>query len=196
MNKELEPSIRSQIDYWPHPITADNRHVVFGKVGQTLEEIMSGKLPHGVDAFAVVNGVRYERRDWKHILIRQDDVVQIRATMHGGGGGGNSNPLRVILSIAVIVAAPFAAGALAPTLGITAGTIGFGVLQAGIAFAGLLAINSIFPPRYPELPSNRDGSAQPPRQFSLSGGANRARPNEPIAMCLALIGCFPIWWQR
>ena len=185
MNKELQVA---ELDFWPHPLTAENRQVVVAIPGQNLAEIMQDKLPYGVSAYAIVNGVRYPIERWETIVVQETDIVQVRCVMQGGGGGGGSNPLRTILSIAVIVAAPFAAGALAPALGIGAGTIGFGVLQAGIAFAGLLIINSIFPPRFPELPSSgpssREGTAQPPRQFSLSGGENRARPNEPLIMLL------------
>ena len=110
--------------------------------------------------------------------------------MHGGGGGNSSNPLQILLSVAVIVGAPFLAGALAPTLGIAAGSIGFGVLQAGIAFAGLLIVNSIFPPRLPDV-SRGDAAGQPPQQYSLSGGANRARPNEPVICLLGVHRIFP-----
>ena len=51
----------------------------------------------------------------------------------GGGGGGKI--LRTVLTIAVMVAAPYAGAALAGTLGVTS-AIGTSLLTAGIALAG------------------------------------------------------------
>ena len=68
MNKENDKNQLIELDYWPHPITSEERCVVVGCPGQNLAEIMKGKLPHGVDAYAIVNGVRYPIEEWEHIL--------------------------------------------------------------------------------------------------------------------------------
>ena len=176
------------IDYWPHPITSEDRCEVYAAEGQTLEEVFEGRIPPGTDAHAVVNGALVAQSEWHSVVLRRDDVVQVRVRV-GRGGGGGSNPIAVILSIAVIVAAPYLAAALAPALGI-ATTAGIALLSAGIQFAGLLIVNALFPPRLPDPPS-LEGQGQPPPQYSLSGGSNRLRRHEPLLMLLGAHRMYP-----
>ncbi len=146
---------------------------------------MVGWIPPGMDAHAVVNGALVAQSEWGGVVLHRDDVVQIRVRVHGGGGG--SNPIAVILSLAIIIAAPYLAAALGPALGITS-SIGLQLLGAGIAAAGLLVVNTLFPPRLPDPPQS---IGQPAPQYSLSGGANRARPHEPLLMLLGSHRMYP-----
>ena len=73
----------------------------------------------------LVNGQPLLRRDWAIRPLAAHDVVVLVGLPGGGGGGGGSNPLRVVLSIAVMVLAPYAA----------AGLMGYGMTAAGIAAA-------------------------------------------------------------
>jgi len=176
------------IDLLPHPITTEGRKVVMADPGMTIRDVMDRHMSYGMDAIVIHNGIRVERERWDVIRLREGDILNARVIPHGGGDGG-SNPLAVILSIAVIVGAPFLAGALAGPLGIT-GAAGFGLLTAGIQLAGLLIVNSLFPPRLPELP-NAAGAGQAPPQYSLSGGANRARPGQSLSLLFGAHRIFP-----
>ncbi len=175
----------ARVDCWHHPITADGRQQIYVPAGQTLGQALAEYIPpwRHDDAIAIVNGITVLPSLWDDVIIGANDVIQVRCLVHGGDRG--SNPLAVILSIAVIVGAPFLAGALAGPLGITSAA-GVGLLTAGIQFAGLLVVNALFPPRLPG-----GGQEQPSQQFSISGGANQARLNEPIMMLLGQHRIFP-----
>ena len=200
----LEPIPGVALDLWRHPITSDGRETVIAIEGQTLEEVAGPAFPIFLPAVASVDGALITRSEWHHVVLREGMVVQVRASVDGGaigggGGGGGSNPIAVVLSIAVIVAAPYAAAALLGTTvgAIAAGTAGIGasLLSAGIAIGGILVVNSLFPPRLPNLNagdlSSRGDQDQPSPLYSLSGGANQARPYEPLLMLLGQHRMFP-----
>ena len=112
----------------------------------------------------------------------------------GGGGGGGKNPLRTVLSIAVMVASFALGGPLGAAMGISAnaGTalgIGAGVLQqaiggAIISLAGMALINAVVPAPKPSVPSLSFGSvgapSAPSPTYSLSAQGNEARLGQPI----------------
>lgn len=187
------PAVRRQVavDFWPHPVSAEGRHWVIAEEGDTLADVFGGEIFLDDPAVAHVNGASYSRKSWNTVTLRAGDVAKVRRTARDGGEG--SNPVAIILSIAVLVAAPFAAaalaGPLANALGITtaAGLAGLtSGLTAVIGTVGLLIINALFPPR---LPKDRV-SGEAPRQYSLSGGANRVRLFQPL---LWVLGTHRVW---
>ncbi len=70
------------------------------------------------------------RSQWHETLIVDGDLVVFVPLPQGGGGSGK-NPLRTILMIAVMVAAPYLGGVIAGALGITS-TIGISLITAGM----------------------------------------------------------------
>ena len=80
------------------------------------------------------------RTKWHSTVVQDGDIVAFIALPHGGGGGGGGkNPLKTVLSIALMVAAPALGGALAGSMGLTgslfAGTafeVGFGTIMGGV----------------------------------------------------------------
>ena len=74
----------------------------------------------------LVNGDPVLRKDWPFIHINDDMVVSFVSLPQGGGGG---KILRTVLSIAIMVAAPYAGAALAGTLGVTS-AIGTSLITA------------------------------------------------------------------
>ena len=100
---------------------------------------------------AMLNGRPVLRAEWRRKLADGDQLVFCVLPRDGAGNGG-SNPLRVILSLAVLVFAPWAAGAL---LGANAATVlvgSFTLGQAttlGIALAGNAVVNALLPTRQP-----------------------------------------------
>ena len=139
-----------------------------------------------IDAPAVtVDGEFIPRDEWESLRIWEDTVVQVRPTAQGGGDG--SNPVAAVLTIAVLVLAGPAAGALFPAL--EAGSAALALAEAGIAIAGVLVINTLLPPRLPN--PNQEAAGEAAKLFSLSGGSNRARPNQPLLMVIGKHRVYP-----
>lgn len=173
-----------QTDYWPHPITTEGREPVMAMPGQTLEEVFRFRIPHHARAIAVVNGAVYAREKWKDVVLREGDMAQVRLAV-----GGDLNPFAVIASIAVLVAAPLLAPAVAGAFGVTS-AVGIGVAEALISVGGILLANSLFPPRIPRSAA-RQAVGRAERLYTLSGGANRARPYQPLQLLLGTHRQFP-----
>lgn len=77
--------------------------------------------------------------------LENGDVVNIAIVPKGGGrGGGGKKILGIVASIAIAIAAPYAAAGI---LGTTVEALGFGgsMLAAGIAVAGNLLLSAIMP---------------------------------------------------
>ncbi|MEM6988395.1 MAG: MoaD/ThiS family protein, partial [Pseudomonadota bacterium] len=127
---------------------------------------------------ARLNGRIIEPYHWDDTVVKSGDKVVVIPQLQGGGGGGGSDPTRTLLSLAVLAAAPYAAGAL----GFTAGTTAFGVAKTAIAIGGVAAVNAMVPARPPEI-STADGSfdrADPVPTYSARGASNVARPRQPL----------------
>ncbi|MCY4121014.1 MAG: hypothetical protein OXG72_08865, partial [Acidobacteria bacterium] len=93
-------------------------------------------------------------------------------------GGDDSNPLRTVLQIALLVASIYAGIAIANTAW---STFWKAAATAAIVVGDNLVINAIAPP---VLPSLGGGASRPDPVYSLVGGANRARPYEPLLLVL------------
>ena len=165
------------INFYPHPITREGHEVLEATHGQTLAEVL--QLNPQQTAVAIVDGAVYDHSVWDTVVLTKSMVIQVRATVHGE----DSNPVAIILSLAVIIAAPYLAGAILPAALPGAVVAGF---TAGVQVGGILAISHLFPPR---LPSTSSGERE--RQYSLTGGANRARPHEPFLLLLGRHRIFP-----
>ena len=169
------------LDFQPHPITTEGRMVVSALPGQSLAEVLREHIVGDHPVVVLVDGIPVDRGAWGRTIIEHNTVIQARLSV---GDPPESNPLAVVLSIAVIVAAPYAAGLILPAS--APGWVAAGV-TAVLQTAGLLAVNAIFPPNLP-LPPDAHGQ---PRQYTLSGGSNRARPHEPVLLVLGSHRVFP-----
>ena len=124
----------------------------------------------------LVNGDPVLRKDWAFIHINNDMVVSFVSLPQGGGGG---KILRTVLSIAIMVAAPYAGAALAGTLGVTS-AIGVSLITAAVGFAGSALLNALIPPPSPSSPISNFNTASPSPTYSLQAQGNQARLGEPI----------------
>ena len=192
MDRVLTPAEPGRVlaDFRPHPITTEGRCTVFAVAGQSLEDVFRRRIPPGEPAVAQVNGALVAREGWRHVILREGDVVNVRITVSGGEG---SNPIAVILSLAVLFAAPFLAGGiLGYGFGVSGAaaagaTITGQLLTTAIGIGGLLIVNSLFPPRLP----TPQAAGQPRPQYAITGGSNRARPYEPLQLVLGTHRIFP-----
>ncbi|MBI1326998.1 MAG: phage tail protein [Alphaproteobacteria bacterium] len=149
------------------------------RIGQTVRGWLDAR---GIEEFSkptlcLVDGEPVLRKDWALVVITKDTVVSFIALPQGGGGGGKI--LRTVLTIAVMVAAPYAGAALAGTLGVTS-AIGTSLLTAGIALAGSALVNALIPPPMPSSAISNYNATSPSPTYSLQAQGNQARLGEPI----------------
>jgi hypothetical protein len=103
-------------------------------------------------------------------------IVTLRAVPMGGGGGGK-NPLRTILSIAIMAASPAIAGGIMGAMGASASASFMGIsagrrVTAGVNLVGRLALNAIAPPPKARFSAPLRDS---PTHF-LQGAQNKVTP--------------------
>ena len=137
----------------------------------------------GIDEFdhptiCLRNGSPVLRGSWDETEIGENDLVVFVPLPQGGGGGGK-NPLRTILMLAVMVAAPYLGGLIAGAIGVTS-TIGISLITAGVALVGTTLVNVLLPPPKPAAPSFGKGVPSPSPTYSLTAQGNQARLTQPI----------------
>ncbi len=118
------------------------------------------------------------RGSWDDTFIAENDLIVFVPLPQGGGGGGK-NPLRTILMLAVMVAAPYLGGLIAGAIGVTS-TIGISLITAGVALVGTTLVNVLLPPPKPAAPSFGRGVPSPSPTYSLTAQGNQARLTQPI----------------
>lgn len=198
----------------PHPIipTADRR---FSAVDWSAGETARGALLRaGLDPHAEISILINDRmltvEEWDTVCPRPGDLVHAVAGLSGGGGSGGSNPLKLVLTIAVMVAAFY----VGPTLGATLGGFGsvgemaaFGGLTIGtaglsgaawsaigsglISIAGNLIVGALFSPSTGAISRVNGSSAASSPTYSLSGGSNALRPYGPMQVVMGQHRVFP-----
>ncbi len=170
------------VEIWPHPLTAEGRTTIMLPPGTPLDTLAAAALPGlgpglilvSVDGRAVPPSARARTR------LRAGQHVALRPAL---AGGGDSNPLQIIGTIALL-----ALGAWLPGASFLAGLTSFqaSLVSAGIMVAGGLVLNALIPP-----PDPAGAAAGPEPVYSLTGGANRARPYAPVPLILGAHRIFP-----
>lgn len=117
-----------------------------------------------------VGDVEVPHKAWDRVRPRAGRHVRVACMPRGGGQGGGKSTLRIVASIAVIAAAVAAPYAFAGTL-VAAGTLGGGLLAAGVGLAGQLLVNALIPPPRNLLSENAGSSIS----ASISGARNEIR---------------------
>jgi len=130
------------------------------------------------------NGDWVLREHWDE-EIRDGDVICVVHLPLGGGGG--SNPIRMLLLIAVATFAPYAATAL----GFADGTIAYSLATAGIGLLGTALVNMLIPPPKPPSYDSAASLASPSPTYSLQAQGNSARIGMPIPVQYGRLSCYP-----
>ena len=159
-----------------HPFEASSKTIPVAD-GVSLQAMLEQAQPDPMlmrHAVIFIGGSRIERRYWHCVYPKAGALVEIRVLPTGGGGGGNKDVLRVVLTLAVLVASATIPGLQVLALGPTAQAF----LQAGIAVVGNLAVNALVPVQQPEGPREEE------RRFGIQGFQNRARPFDPVTQIL------------
>lgn len=128
---------------------------------------------------ALLNGRAVLRREWGRKL-RDGDTLAFVVLPQGGGGG--SNPLRVVLMIAVAIAAPYVASAMfqGAVLGGTMGSFGLSMATAAVGLAGSMLVNALIPPPKPPSAQVASDIAAASPTYSIGAQGNSARIGQPI----------------
>ena len=180
----MEPSDRLSVVSAPHPLLTAHSRVdlpVGLHLDQILEAVQSDPiLRHHAHIF--VDGALVPRADWQNVTPGIGQQVTIRVVPTGGDGG--KNPLRIILSIAVLIVGTAFGGPLGAALGFAAGSaVGTAVGAALITTAGGLLINAIVPPPQPTFTGEHEGK-KASKVFYIQAARNRPSPFSPVPVIL------------
>ena len=163
--------------------------------------------PRTVHARVTIDGRWIDAAQWEHAMPAAGQAVVIRRIPAGGGGGGGGKQTGSLIAmlgvLALAIAAPYLAPALAgfalgagawagTTAALTAfGGLGGALLTAGVGIGGMLAVNALIPPPRPQLPdlSGNTGSTSP--TLSLTGSSNAFVPYGPIPRIYGRHKIFP-----
>lgn len=146
-------------------------------VGVSLSDMLADIQPDVYlrgHAHVLINGVAVPRENWARVYPKGGSLVNIRF-VPSGGGGGRKNPLRTVLSLAVLAASPVLAGSLGTALGASGSFLGISasrLITTGVNLLGRLAINALAPPPRPRLSC---AVKETPGYF-IQGAQNRLQP--------------------
>lgn len=171
----------------PHPLLAAagrELHHLAPIPGETIAELLerAGVRARAYPLALWLNDRQVAPELWEVVCPRPGDLVAVRAVV--GDSGDGSDPLRIVLQLGLMIlapqVAPFLFGAEAAGMAVI-GTITLGQIVSGVVtIAGGLLINALLPPPRPDLSRASGRLDQPSPTYSLAGGANRARPYEPL----------------
>jgi len=147
--------------------------------GLTVEEMLRAAGVAASEYLSVyVGDVLVPREKWALVRPRAGRTLTVAAVPRGGSTGKTA--ARIVLTIAVIVAAVYLGPVLAgPAFlgytGATAGIVAAGI-TAGITIAGTLAVNALIPPSKSRLTDNGGDNAT--TSPALTGSRNTARQRQ------------------
>ena len=170
------------LDVLPHPITTEGRYTERFEVvdGTTIAALLSEVTAESDDFAIILDGDYIPAAEWAEQELSDSLVLQVRRTVQGD----DSNPIAVILTIVILIYAPQLAGVF-----FEVGTAAYFGATAVIGFAGILAVNTLFPPRTPDTDSGDSGQIE--RQYSIAAGSNPIRTFQPLLLILGEHRVFP-----
>ena len=118
------------------------------------------------------NGKPLLRGEWNTTIAGDQDTVHF--VMLPQGGGGSSDPLRIVMSIAIMIAAIY----FPPAMGLY-GLAG-AAAGAAISIAGSLLMNAILPAQATPQATRMSSLAAASPTYSLSAQGNAARIGQPV----------------
>lgn len=141
-----------------------------------------------------VNGEPVSRDEWGMVPAK-DDHVLVYVPVHGGGGGGGKDPMRTLLTLAVVVTAIAAPWGIAAFTGgnlLTFAGMGAAAttsMYSGIALtSGLFLLDAFCPVSLPSV--SQPETASP--SYSIAGARNQMKPFGEIPVLLGTEKVFPI----
>ena len=177
----------------PHPFLTGHIDLAVAE-GLTLQAMLDLAQPDPVlrqAAHIFVGDQRIDRAYWHAVRPKAGVTVTIRVVPLGGGGSGSKNPLRTILSIAVLAGSLALAGPVAGMIGLGGEVAFFGIsgtqlVGAGLGLVGTLLVNALAPPALPSLGNLSGQSRIGSPTLSIAGARNSARLWDPVPRVLGI----------
>lgn len=155
------------------------------QAARTICPDTEGKFP--VPTIAIVGSKPAVRElgDW-NFPLSDGARIQFRQLAMGGGGGGGSNPLQLVMQIAIVALAVAASVFTGGTsflglagVGLGWGTLAGGLVGAGVMLLGTMLMGALFPQKLPQgqLGAMNAESASP--TYSINAQGNQARLYQP-----------------
>lgn len=195
-----------QIINQPHPLIPSAAREVKAQNWKSGETARMALLRAGIDPnteiVILVNDRTLTVAEWDTVCPQPGDLVHAVAAVSGGGGDGGSNPMKAIMSIAVMIvawyAAPMVMGYAAGSAGYAAAAaggsmLGVGIASAAISIAGNMILSSVFKSSPSSLSSvnSRSSNDAAASVYSLSGGSNSVRQYGPMQVVMGTHRVFP-----
>ena len=163
-----------------------------------LEALAAYGFPAWVHCGVCLNGAIVRGSGYYKVLAAGD-----RLTINAmpAGGGGSKNPLRTLLTIAVIAVSAYVVGpAVAGALGLKVGTATYGLVSAlagGVSSAvGMLAVNAIAPPITASIASATQYSYTDSNTYSIGAATNQINQYGPVPILLGKYRITPPYGAR
>ena len=164
-------------------ITPSQKKEIHLPEGLTLQQAIDVSIEEGLRDHLVVYNFGMEVTDRSFVIRRSDSLVLAVVPQGGGGGGGGKSILGAILMIALVVTAPYLAGAMGFT------GLGASAVAMGISMVGGLAISALVRP--PDITPQNSASYDQSPTYSLSGQSNQGRAYAPVAKIYGRHKYFP-----
>lgn len=156
----------------PHPFALEKIHQRL-PAGATLAAYAEGAglAPDDAHLHAFLDGHAVPRGNWARLRPKAGTVITFRRVPLGGGGGAK-NPLRTVLSLALMAASPVLAAGVSGALGSLAGFPLVGkLITTGVSLLGRLALNALAPPGRARYSAQKDSQT-----LFIQGAQNSANP--------------------
>ena len=181
-----------QVSVSPNPFLV-KRYDHCVEAGISIADIVAKVIPNSnlwVYIHVNIDDMYIERQNWTKIYPKAGAIVQINALPMGGRGGGK-NPLRTIISLAVMASTSFIGGALAGTALGQASIFGISaskIITGAISFAGRLAMSALAPPA---RQSSKISAVKDTPTMFIQGAKNQILPFGIIPQILGKHRVFP-----
>lgn len=194
--------INNEIAVYAAPLPFSNAQIKrLAKYGDTVKDIVDEMFPAHLSgaayAIVLIRGDVIPVEQWATRKPKLGEIVNVRIMP---GKGGKKSPLASILSIAVMIAAPYvgaALGSVAGFGGLWVGSTFFSsaaIYSAAFGVVGRLAINALAPPPKSSKAGGAAGVSNPaesPTQF-IEGAKNSIVPFGRVPICLGTNRMFPL----
>ena len=167
-----------------NPLTLSHDYRTFENAGLSPNQFLEREnIIFTRPVVLLVNGIPILRKDW-NLQLKQTDVCHFVELPRGGGGG--SNPLQIVLTIAIIALSVYTGGLAAAAWGATWGAVVSGAIMVG----GMMLVNMFFGglsmPSIPTMPEH-----QRIDEYNINAGRNTLQIGKPFAEHFGRFICFP-----
>ena len=168
----------------PLTLADDRQAVVFADAGKTVGQVIDEMgLRFTRPYYVLINGEPWGPVSARDIVLKSGDLCRFVELPRGGGRG--SNPLRALAMIAVVVGAPYLAGAIIPGA-LMGASWAMPTLTGVLTLGGLALVNSFFAQSAPS-PDTMDAGTT----YSISSGSNQLKIDHPFAENFGRLKVFP-----